>query len=385
MKKLILLLLISSVLFAYNVRSEASDLVVHSYPEDALVFIDEIGYGRTPTRLPHFHPGHHSIKLQKTGYVDYLDSFDNVSGTDKEIFVNLTKINYPLETQPSTSSPYDFKSEESELVVDSSPAEASVFIDGMYRGTTPLRLPNFRPGYHSIALHKDGYGPLVDSFKKVSGTKKEIFLNLKMINARSKSDQIPQSGKLIVRTDPIGAEIYIKEANSLWVDGQIRILSEEKDLPPGRYDIRVDKQGYFTWWGNAIIGAGEKSEIFARLLEKTTRPDSSPSREGRPSQSNPKNNAVDDLTTIFNDAALAIQGYDLQCVRAIRDMVKEGTMSPAQGQYLMSQTCKNKTDTGSFGTEPMPSMGCPICGLMGQMKMGLNGTYYVCPRGHAWR
>jgi hypothetical protein len=28
---------------------------------------------------------------------------------------------------------------------------------------------------------------------------------------------------------------------------------------------------------------------------------------------------------------------------------------------------------------------CPICGLIGQFKMGLNGIYCVCPNGHAWK
>jgi hypothetical protein len=257
----------------------------------------------------------------------------------------------------------------------------------MYRGTTPLRLPNFEPGYHSIMLHKDGYGDRVDSFKKVSGTKKEIFLNLNvMINAGSKSDQFPQSGKLIIRTDPIGADIYIKKESSSWVDGGMRISSEEIDLPIGRYDIRVVKGGYPSWWGKTIIFGGEKSEVLARLVENTAKPDSSRSREGGPSQSNPQNNASKDLTNILNDTALAIQGYDVQCIHGIRDMVKEGAMSPAHGQYLMSQTCKKKTDTGSsFGPEPMPSMNCPICGEIGWAHVGFNGIYYTCPRGHSWR
>jgi len=112
-------------------------------------------------------------------------------------------------------------------------------------------------------------------------------------------------------------------------------------------------------------------------------------------QADDKQKAIDDLTKFFRDTGLAIQGYDLICVHAIEEMEKEGKLSHGQAQYLINRECK-KPDVQQQpvpllepfhfpSPQPSPSFTCPICGQTGTSRVGLNGIYYVCPRGHAWR
>lgn len=70
------------------------------------------------------------------------------------------------------------QNQEGELVVDSSPQGAKVFLDRQEVGYTPLRLSNIKPGLRFLLLAKEGYKPYQQVFEHPKGTKKEIFANL---------------------------------------------------------------------------------------------------------------------------------------------------------------------------------------------------------------
>lgn len=109
-------------------------------------------------------------------------------------------------------------------------------------------------------------------------------------------------------------------------------------------------------------------------------------------QTDDKQKAIDDLNKSIRDVGLSIQGYDLKCVHAIEEMEKEGKLSHGQAQYLINKECKEpavQQPPPSFipspFSSPQPSLTCPICGMIGSSRTGLNGIYYVCPKGHVWR
>lgn len=91
-----------------------------------------------------------------------------------------------------------------------------------------------------------------------------------------------------------------------------------------------------------------------------------------------KAKALDALEKFTRDVGLSIQGYDLKCVHAIEEMEKEGKLSHGQALYLINKECKT-------AVQQPPSSTCPICGEIGTSRIGFNGIYYICPRGHAWR
>lgn len=65
-----------------------------------------------------------------------------------------------------------FKSNNSSaLAINSSPAHAKVFVNGTYRGTTPVNLKMSPDRAYDIRLERDGYDPLVYHVGKKVGTK----------------------------------------------------------------------------------------------------------------------------------------------------------------------------------------------------------------------
>ncbi len=70
-----------------------------------------------------------------------------------------------------------------------------------------------------------------------------------------------KEGELLIRTEPSGALIYL-EGKSVGMDSY-----ERKGLSPGTYKIRVVKEGYEAWEGEATVEPGKKREVFSKLKE----------------------------------------------------------------------------------------------------------------------
>lgn len=79
----------------------------------------------------------------------------------------------------------------STVSITSEPSGATVYIDGVSRGTTPLELTGLNPGRHEITVSRSGYRDYSSTFT-ISGS----------------------AGTILVTTEPVGAEI--------WVDGEFR-------------------------------------------------------------------------------------------------------------------------------------------------------------------
>ena len=138
-----------------------------------------------------------------------------------------------------------------ELEVKSKPSGAKVYMDGKEVGESPVVLSGVVPGRHQIRVIKEGYDPF--EVTEVLGVeRKEVIATLK---------KTVRGGDLIVQTAPPGATIYL--------DGKLVGTSpyDGKGLSPGTYRIRVIKEGFETWEGEALVEAGKRVEVLPKLKE----------------------------------------------------------------------------------------------------------------------
>jgi len=95
------------------------------------------------------------------------------------------------------------------LIVRSNPGGAKVFIDGIERGQTPLRLESIRPGRYIVRLEKEGYSDRWFRVSVRSGSAVEVSLELKeavgMILLKMQGapgspgpDKLPLSGRISI-------------------------------------------------------------------------------------------------------------------------------------------------------------------------------------------
>lgn len=134
------------------------------------------------------------------------------------------------------------------LVVDSNPASVDLIVDGQRRGATPWR-GALNPGKHTIEL-VNGERRRTLSVTIAAGSETAQFIEL--------PQAAPQHGRLVVRTDPPGAEVS--------VDGQAQGTSPltVADLTPGIHTVAlVSRLGSMTQ--RVTIEAGATASLVVPL------------------------------------------------------------------------------------------------------------------------
>jgi len=113
---------------------------ITSTPSYAKVYLDGAYRGTTPRTISNVKVGKHTIKVTKKDYYDWSKTVQVKGNVTTPVFA-------PLQPIPRTGS----------LDIDSDPSNAKVYLDGSYRGKTPLIISNLEVGEYQIKISKDGY------------------------------------------------------------------------------------------------------------------------------------------------------------------------------------------------------------------------------------
>ena len=135
------------------------------------------------------------------------------------------------------------------LVLNTSPSDASVLIDDVFRGRTPLIIETIDPGPYRVTFSRSGFAKLstpvwVDSAKttEVSG------------------ELMPLTGSLNITTIPPGTNIFLDT-----IAGGVTPLSIP-DIPVGNHTLTFEKEGYVTAEQVIMVREDRTTEINISLL-----------------------------------------------------------------------------------------------------------------------
>lgn len=117
---------------------------ITSDPSGASVYLDGTPKGTTPISLDNVVSGSHTIELTKSGYESKTLAVSLSAGGAENIRESL---------EPLTGS----------ISISSDPSGANIYLDGMYKGTTPTTISGVLHGSHTIKVEKDGYEDLSES------------------------------------------------------------------------------------------------------------------------------------------------------------------------------------------------------------------------------
>jgi hypothetical protein len=150
------------------------------------------------------------------------------------------------------------------LLVRSTPAGATVFVDGRERGRTPLALRGLDHGTHAVRVSRDGY---VAQERRVALTRARPSqaMTLTLIRERAPRAASAESaaerftGALVVESRPAGATVYVDGRRAgttpLSVTG----------MRAGEHAVRLDLPGYRRWTASVRVVAGEHNRVTASL------------------------------------------------------------------------------------------------------------------------
>ena len=135
-------------------------------------------------------------------------------------------------------------SRSAELVVASLPEHASVFVDGKWKGRTPIRIVSLSPGTHVVRVLLDGY--LTEVREVQAKPLQPVPMDFTLKESR---------GRLALENVPADAQ--------LTVDGALYDPKDLKDfsVPAGKTRIKVVKEGYRTFFQDVTVKAGESSHL----------------------------------------------------------------------------------------------------------------------------
>lgn len=156
-----------------------------------------------------------------------------------------------------------------ELAVDSTPAGATVLVDGVARGVTPLRL-NLAPGTVNLIIERDGFGSVQRSVRLSCSQASHLAVSLQDIRAPLVSLQasvgpiLPSDGlKVSVSADDGAGIVRVV----LLVDGQAAAESAEgtlrhnidtRALSPGMHQLEAR-----AWDASGLVGVSKAAFVVA--------------------------------------------------------------------------------------------------------------------------
>ncbi|MCS7201441.1 MAG: PEGA domain-containing protein [Dictyoglomus sp.] len=195
---------------------------INSNPSRAQVYINNDYKGNTPLTLT-LSEGSYRVLVRLEGYRDYETNIIVEGNREKEYTFNLSP-------------------RYGDLTILSTPSGASIYLDGVYRGRTPLTLKNLLVKTYELKLTYPGYQDKIERVEVKEGT--EIRINLSLL---------PTFGSLSIYSNPSGAEVYLNGVHRGITPLTISNLS------PGTYQIQLRKSGYKDLLSSVVVTSGTTS------------------------------------------------------------------------------------------------------------------------------
>jgi len=208
----------------------------------------------TPFNVRELSAGKHIISVSKAGYSAEIRSVDVDAGNKASLMLHLTPIN-------------------ALMVVSSTPAGASVILDGKPTGrVTPAQFA-VEKGSHTLLLHKEGY---VDETASADLGPAQNFQYAPMLKALGNTEDMRTVGKLgglfgrggdsaagkgsiVIRTQPKGAQVAINQ-HLLDKASPVGVV-----VGAGTYIVDITLTGFKTVHKVVNVGKGDKTAVIETL------------------------------------------------------------------------------------------------------------------------
>ncbi len=206
-----------------------SNVQLDTLPAGADVFVDDVLAGKTPVTAE-IMQGEHNLRIKLAGYKDWR------------------KTVRALANEPQTLDKIELEPADAVVQIVTQPAQASVTVDGEYKGLSPLEVA-LTPGKSStLRLFKEGYEQTVQTVAAKSGENRTIRIDLKseLVDIR-------------ILAVPADAEVYI--------DGQLHGLADQTaSLSTTPHTVEIRKPGFVDYKSTITPRSGGiAQQVTARL------------------------------------------------------------------------------------------------------------------------
>lgn len=213
-------------------------LSVTSSPSGAKVYVDGSYYGRTPQYITGLSTGDRRVEVTLDDYETWKSSARVKAGQVTDVYASLTH-------KPTLGSIY----------VSSSPAGANIYLDGVYKGTSPRTLSGIAEGSHFVEVELAGY-------KEWSSRVTVVSSQQAYVSASLSSNPQPTMGTIAVYSDPIGAYIYLDSIYQGRTSPEGFVII---GVSPGTHTVTLKLDGYKDAVTSVNVNSGQQSTVRSTL------------------------------------------------------------------------------------------------------------------------
>ena len=236
---------------------------IYSVPSGAQLLIDGNQVGYTPLDQYRLSTGAHMYTLLLDGYTPAQQSFSVKSGETTTLTVNLVPLSGPttrttVTTMPTTitARPTTPVPSAGSIYATTSPSGASIYLNGVFQGYSPLLMPNLAPRTYTVLARLEGYSDYASSVTVYSGQQSQFFAQLQA------SPIHRDYGYISVSSSPSGAQVY--------VDGTYRGITPTTVTEyPGNHPVIVKLSGYYDYSQTIYVTTGTTQYVSASLSPVT--------------------------------------------------------------------------------------------------------------------
>ena len=212
---------------------------VTSNPSGAAIYLNGNYRGVAPLTIRDLTPGTYNVEAERSGYQSDRSSVTVRSGQQSDIRFTLT----PIQQYGSVS-------------ITSSPSGAYVYMDGVYKGRTPLTLDSVAAAPHNIELDLAGYYDWKTTVTVSAGV-------TRYVNAQMSSIPSETTGRIDVVSSPAGADVYLDGVHQ----GKTRSsgVFTVSNVRVGTHTMKVSMAGYHDYTTSVEVRAATTSYVNAVL------------------------------------------------------------------------------------------------------------------------
>ncbi|MCK9580751.1 MAG: PEGA domain-containing protein [Methanoregula sp.] len=219
--------------------TQYGSIYVESQPTGAEISFNGDYRGLAPLTISDVYPGSYTITAEKNGYHTFTTTTSVSSGTRSTVYCSLNK----LDTTGS-------------LYVISTPSNANIYLDAVYKGRTPMTISNIASGTHILEIDTSGYYDWKSTVDVPVGGTKTLSATL---------NPMPSStvGWIYVASSPGGASVTL-DGNAV---GQTPNSGSLKlnNIASGLHTVSLSLTGYALYTVQTSVSPNTVSEVSAIL------------------------------------------------------------------------------------------------------------------------
>ncbi len=219
---------------------------VESSPSGAAIYWNGNYRGVAPLTISEVVPGSYSIEADLSGYRSYSTTTTVYAGSRSDVYCPLTQL-------VSTGA----------LYVVSDPSNAMVYLDGTYRGRTPLTLNNLATGEHNIELDLSGYYDWKSTVSVPTGGTRTVSATLSPI-------PLSTTGWIYVSSSPGGATVFLDGSNMGQTPGSGSL--NLNGISVGDHTLKLQMSGYQEYTTGVNVRQSTVSQVNAILVPAGSTP-----------------------------------------------------------------------------------------------------------------